>query len=137
MTVFNSIRAALETEIANITGIPSSANRAWENRVFNPTTGTPYVRMTLVPTESRPAVRGPNPQKRYQGLFMVDCFYPLESNLAVVDALADNICAAYTVDDVLTSGSINVRFDYAERGQAVIDHPWYMVPVSIAWYTYN
>lgn len=49
MTTTNDIRAALEAEIANVTGIPSAANRAWENVRFKPTPNTSWVRMTLSP----------------------------------------------------------------------------------------
>lgn len=56
MTVMNDIRAALEQQIANVSGIPSTSNRAWENVRFTPTTNTAWVRMALVPVTSRPAV---------------------------------------------------------------------------------
>lgn len=137
MTTTNDIRAALEAEIANVTGIPSAANRAWENVRFKPTPNTSWVRMTLSPTGSRPAVRGPNPQLRYDGLFLVDVFVPEANGPAAADTLADNIRNSFTVDDVLTSGSTSVRFNYSERGQGFSDSPWYVVPVSISWYTYQ
>lgn len=134
MTVFNDIRTALETEIASITGIPAS--RAWENVVFRPVTGTPFVRMTLAPSASRPAVRGPSPQIRHDGLFLVDVVYPINEATASADTLADNIRAAYTVDDTFTSGSTTVRINYAERGPGFIDGNWYRVPVTISWFSY-
>lgn len=137
MTAHADIRAALESEIANVTGIPSASNRSWENVFFEPTTGTAWVRMTLNPTESRPAVRGSNPQLRYQGLFIVDCFLPEGNGPNAADTLADNIRNSYTVDDVLTSGSTNVRFEWSERDQAVLESPWYRVQVRIAWYSYR
>lgn len=137
MTVMQNIRAALEQQIANVSGIPSTSNRAWENVRFTPTTNSAWVRMALVPTTSRPAVRGPNPQIRHDGVFLVTAHLPEGSGPAAADALADAIRAAFTVDTGLTSGGVTVRFNYAERGVAVLDAPWYIVTVSISWYTFT
>lgn len=136
MTVMNSIRAALEQQIANVSGIPSSANRAFENVRFTPTTNTAWVRMALVPVTSRPSVRGPSPQIRYDGSFLVTAHLPEGGGPAAADALADAIRAAFSVDTGLTSGGINVRFNYSERGVAVLDTPWYIVTTTAAWYAY-
>ena len=92
--------------------------------------------MTLIPVTSRPAVRGSNPQIRHDGLFQVDVFVPENQGAGAAEILADAVRAAYTVDDVLTQNSVNVRFEYAERGQGILDTPWFQVPVTIAWYAY-
>lgn len=137
MTVMQDIRAALEQQIANVSGIPSSSNRAWENVKFVPTTGTSWVRMALVPVTSRPAVMGPSPQIRHDGSFLVTAHLPEGTGPAGADALADAIRAAFSVDTGLTSGGTTVRFRYAERSVAVLDTPWYIVTVSISWYSYS
>lgn len=137
MTIMQNIRAALEQQIATVSGIPSTANRAWENVKFVPTTGTSWVKMALVPVTSRPAVVGPAPQIRHDGSFLVTLHLPEGTGSAGADALADAVRAAFTVDTGLTSGGTTVRFRYAERSVAVLDTPWYIVTVSISWYTYS
>lgn len=137
MTVTADIRAALEGQIANVTGIPSSANRAWENVEFTPDTGTSWVRMTLAPGEQRPAVRGPSPQILHEGIFLVDVFVPTGNGPNAAEALADAIRDQFTVDDVYTSNGANVRFRWSERGQGIVDEPWYLVPVTVSWYSYR
>lgn len=137
MTVTQSIRAALEQQIANVSGIPSSANRAWENVRFIPTTGTAWVRMALIPTTARPATRGPSPQIRRDGQFLVTAHLPEGDGPAAADALADAIASAFTTDTDLTSGGVLVRFNYAERGSAILDTPWYIVTVVVSWYTFT
>jgi len=82
-------------------------------------------------------VRGPNPQIRHDGSFLVTAHLPEGAGPAAADALADAIRAAFTVDTGLTSGAVTVRFNYSERGIAVLDTPWYIVTVSISWYTYT
>jgi hypothetical protein len=82
-------------------------------------------------------VRGPSPQIRHDGSFLVTAHLPEGAGPAAADALADAIRAAFTVVTGLTSGGVTVRFNYAERGVAVLDTPWYIVTVSIAWYAYT
>lgn len=137
MTTFNNIRAALESEIANVTNIPSASNRAWENVSFSPNTGTTWVRMTLIPGEQRPAHLGTNPQIRYQGLFRIDIFVPEGDGAASADALADNIRDHFNVTDDFSSGGDTVRIRYSERGQGRSDPPWYTVPVTVSWYIFT
>lgn len=137
MSVMSDIRAALESEIANVTGIPSAQYRAWENVKFKPDENQTWVRMQISPLSQRPAVRGPDPQLRHDGLFLVDVFVPDKIGPNSADVLADAIRDHFTVDDVYTSNTVNVRFRYSERRAGIQDGPWYMVPVTIAWYTYH
>lgn len=136
MTTYNDIRAALEAEIANVSGVPAAAQRCWENVRFEPTVGTAWVRMTLLPGETRPATMGANPQIRYNGLFQVDIFRPEGEGPGTAEALADAVRDRFNVETTLTSGSITVRFNWSEKRAAIPDSPWYQVPVLISWYTY-
>lgn len=137
MSATTEIRRALEAQIANVSGIPSAGNRAWENVRFEPTPGTAWVRMRLITQESRPAVRGANPSLLYQGLFLVDVFVPEGNGPNAADVLADAIRDEFTVDDAYTVGSTTVRFRWSERAEGISDSPWYQVPVTISWYTYR
>lgn len=136
MSAFNDIRQALEIQIASVTGIPDASHRAWENVRFTPVTGEAWVRMRLQPTSRRAAARGDQAQDRFQGLFIVDVFQPLDKGPSIADTLADAICDAYNTQITLTRNTTTVRFDYSERSAGIPDAPWYMVPVFIAWYTY-
>ena len=113
MTAFTDIRAALESEIASISGVPD--DRAWENVRFEPTTGSNWLRMSLFPTMTRAAVAGSNPQLRYQGIFT----------------------AKFSPGDIFTSGSTNVRISYSERQSGRSDGGWYFVPVTVGWFSYR
>jgi len=137
MTAMTDIRSALEQQVITVSGFPNSSNRAWENVRFEPTEGTTWARMNIIPSAMRPAVRGASPQLLYEGLFLVDIFAPEGNGANGADTLADAVRAAFTVDDVLTVNSTNVRFRYSERGQGLVDSPWYQVPVSVAWYSYR
>jgi hypothetical protein len=132
-SIYDDIRAALETKLSAISGVPSIG---WENLQFSPTTGQPYVKPRLLPTRREPAVRGINPQMYYQGVFRVECYVPEGNGPAAGDDLADKIIDAFeAATDVSYSGTI-VSIRYAERESAEIDGPFYMIPVNIGWYIY-
>ena len=133
-SIYDEIRAALEVKLDSITDIPSIG---WENLQFSPTTGQPYLKPRLIPTRREPAVRGLNPQMFYQGIFRIECYVPKGSGPAAGDDLADKIMEAFeATTDVSQAGTI-VSIRYAEREQAEIDGPFYVIPVNIGWYIYK
>jgi hypothetical protein len=133
-SIYDDIRSALEVKLASITDVPSIG---WENLQFSPTTGQPYLKPRLIPTRREPAVRGVDPQMYYQGLFRIECYVPEGSGPSAGDDLADKIIEAFeATTDVSQAGTI-VSIRYAEREQADIDGPFYMIPVNIGWYIYR
>lgn len=138
-SIYDDIRSALEVRLSNVVGIPEIA---YENVAYSPTTGTPFIKPQLVPVARRPAVRGINPQKRYDGLFRVYCYSPEGSGPAVADNIADLVIEAFdaTTDISFTNSSSEttiVSIDYAERNEGRPLDSWYQVVVDIGWYTYT
>lgn len=138
-SIYDDIRAALEVKLSDVSGIPDIA---YENVSYSPTTGTPFVQPRLIPVSRRPAVRGINPQNRYDGVFRVFCYAPEGNGPSVADDLADKVIDAFdaTTDISFTNGSdetIIVSVDYAERDNGFVDSPWYYVAVNIGWYIYS
>jgi hypothetical protein len=138
-SIQNDIRAALESHLAGTSGLPSIS---YENVAFEPTTGTSFLKVQYLPTVTRPAVRGLNPQLRYQGVFSVTVFAPEGQGPATADDYANKVIDAFaaTTDISFTNGdaeTIIVSIDYAERQQGMIDSPWYFVPINIGWYIYK
>jgi len=138
-SIHNDIRAALETHISTTADLPTVA---YENVVFEPTTGTSFIRVQYLPTVTRPAVRGLNPQLRYQGVFAVTVFTPEGNGPSTADDYVNKVINAFqaTTDISFTnpqSQTIKVSIDYAERQQGLIDSPWYYVPINIGWYIYK
>ncbi len=128
------IRAALETHLSSISGLPDIA---YENVPYEPTTGQSFIRVAYMPVTRRPAVRGLNPQQRYDGIFAINCYAPEGQGPAAADTLAKNVMEAFEATTKLTSGGLTVFIDYAERQQGLTDSPWFLVPVSVGWYAYN
>ena len=138
-SIHNDIRAALETHISTTANLPTIA---YENVAFEPTTGTSFVKVQYLPTITQPAVRGLNPQLRYQGIFAVTVFTPEGNGPSTADDYVNKVINAFqaTTDISFTnaqSQTIKVSIDYAERRQGLIDSPWYYVPINIGWYIYK
>jgi len=159
-SIYDDIRAALETTLASIPNIPTIA---WENVTFNPTTGTSFVKARFAPTVREPAVRGLNPQMYYQGVFVVDVYCPEGTGPSVADGVANSIIETLdattsiyyepSTDSILTEsgaflitesggkvlldGVIQVSIRYAERELGTQEGAFYRIPVVISWYIYN
>ena len=138
-SIHNDIRAALETHISTTANLPDIA---YENVAFEPTTGTSFIRVQYLSTLNRPAVRGLNPQLRYQGVFAVTVFTPEGNGPSTADDYVNKVIDAFqaTTDISFTnaqSETIKLSIDYAERQQGLIDSPWYYVPINIGWYIYK
>jgi len=131
--IYNDIRAALEVHLSQITGIPEIAS---ENVSYSPTTGTPFVQPKLIPVSRRSAVRGLNPQQRYDGVFRVFCYVPEGNGPAAADNLANLVIDAFDAATDVTLGDTVVSIDYAERDHGFVDSPWYYVSVNIGYYIY-
>ena len=132
------IRAALETHLSNISGLPDIA---YENVPYEPTTGQSFLRVSYIPTLRRPAVRGLNPQQEYRGILAINVYAPEGSGPAACEEIVEKLLEGFeaTTDITYNDGSDNytVCIDYAERDIGFTDAPWYLIPVNIGWYIYN
>lgn len=138
MTIYNNIRAALESRLANTADLPDIA---YENVTFSPTTNTSFLKVVFIPVSRRASVRGANPQQRYEGVFRVFCYTPEGSGPAAADNLANKVMQAFdaTTDISFTPSGGNeiiVSVDYSERDNGFVESPWYYVSVNIGWYIY-
>ena len=134
MSIYDDIRAVLEVNLSNISGLPSVA---WENVSFNPQTQSPYIRPRLVPTIRKPAVRGLTPQMYYQGYFLVECYTPENQGPSAADDLADLIMTNLEATTDISHNGLTLCLRYAERDLGTQEGAHYMVPVRIGWYLYQ
>lgn len=132
--IYKDIRSALESQLSQITDVPSIS---YENVPFNPTTGQNYLEVKLIPVTRRPAVRGSNPQQRYDGVFSINCYVPEGEGPSEADTLAKNVMDAFEATTTLTYNGNTVYIDYVDRQQGIRDEPFFFVPVEVAWYAYK
>lgn len=135
MTIMNDIREALETKLAGGAGLPTAIYYPGVGN--DPDPETDHLRVQLLPTSRRPAVRGGTPQHRYQGLFVVTvCTRSREGSGAALD-YADTLLALFNGSTDVVGTSVTVSIDYSEASAPYMEEPFYCVPVNVAWYIYS
>ena len=134
MTIINDIRACLDTHLTNTVGIPTIAR---QNVPFEPTTGTSFVKADMIPTSRRPAVRGLNPQQRYDGLYSILICTPEGLGPGAGYDIADLLLARFNATTDISNAGLIISVDYSEVRTSFLDSPFYCTPVTIAWYVYN
>ena len=134
MTIINDIRACLDTHLSGTAGIPTIAR---QNVPFEPTTGTSFVKADMIPTSRRAAVRGLNPQQRYDGLYSLLICTPEGLGPGAGYDIADLLLARFNAATDISFSGLIISVDYSEVRTSFLDSPFYCTPVTIAWYVYN
>lgn len=132
--IIGEIRQALENRLATTPSVPDIA---WENLSFEPTTDTSFIKPSFRVTSRRPAVRGINPQHRYQGLFSMLVYCPENEGPGVGQAIASDLIDRFDSTTDISFGGIIVSIDYTEQAAQYSQPPWYITPVNVAWYIYS
>jgi hypothetical protein len=134
MSIINDIRACLDTHLAGTVGLPAVAH---QNVPYEPTTGTTFVKVDMVPTSRRPAVRGLNPQQRYDGLYSILICTPENLGPGAGYDIADLLLERFNATTDISFNGLIISVDYSEVRTSFLDSPFYCTPVTIAWYVYN
>lgn len=132
--IYDKIRVALERYLSLTSTLPDVA---WPNVDYTPTTGTPFIKVQFQPTSRRPSVKGPTPRHRYQGLLTLLCYQPEGQGSGASDDLANLLVDRFnSTVDIIYDG-VAVRVEYSEVQSSYINSPWYVTPVTIAWFSYD
>lgn len=134
MTIINDIRACLDTHLSGTVGIPTIAR---QNVPFEPTTGTSFVKADMIPTSRRPAVRGLNPQQRYDGLYSLLICTPEGLGPGAGYDIADLLLARFEATTDISNAGLTISVDYSEVRTSFLDSPFYCTPITVAWYCYD
>lgn len=134
MTIINDIRACLDNHLSGTSSIPAIA---YQNVPYSPTTGTSFVKADMIPTSRRPAVRGLNPQMRYEGLYNLLICTPEGKGPGAGYDVADTLLARFDATTDITYNGYTVSIDYAEVRTSYLDSPFYCTPIVVAWYIYG
>lgn len=133
MSATGAIQAALETRLATTPGILPIV---FENTQYAPTPGVPYIATQFIPTIRRAAVMGPNPQKRYTGLFIIDVCYPELKGSGPARTMADLLMERFDAADRIAGVDVTITIEYSEREQGFKRPPFYCIPVRVGWRCY-
>ena len=107
---------------------------AWEGESFEPPDpARGWVRETLKPQESSLVTLGPSGRIITSGIYLVDCFTPLNDGTAASDALVSSVLAVFPPALKLTDAWRIVRILGTSRAGAMPSAEWLMVPVTVRW----
>lgn len=134
MTVFADISAALDARLNAMAGLPPVA---WENTGYEPTTGTLFLRPTLLPADTAGATLSDTGTDEHIGVYQVDVFAPLGEGKAEAVAMADSIAEQFKPVTELTYNSRLVRCVAVSRGVGSRDDSWYQIPVTVSYLSYT
>lgn len=135
------IRAALEAQLATVSGIPDATRRIAENsRGEIKSDGRIWLtsRLSFLPERvlTKPHNGG---LKRREGFWTLLVRCPLQTGTTAADDLVQAIADAFPSGLTLTNGSTDVHCDGADRGSGGrdIDEGRYTVPVTIRWHVHT
>ena len=134
MTIINDIRACLDTHLSGTVGITAIAH---QNVPYERTNGTPFVKADLIPTSRRPAVRGLNPQQRYDGIYSLLICTPEGLGPGAGYDIADLLLSRFDATTDISNNGLIISVDYSEVRTSFLDSPFYCTPITVAWYCYS
>src|SRR6056297_118710 len=134
MSATDSIWAALDTHLANTSGLPDIV---YENApTDDPSQGSSFLEVAFIPTSRRPVVIGADPQKRYQGIYEVRVCTPRHIGTAAARALAATIEERFDGHARISGVDVTVNIEYSETRQGFNRDPFYCIPVLIGWFSH-
>ena len=134
MTIINDIRQALDAKLAGASGLPAIA---FQNVGYEQVPATPHIRVQFIPTSRRPANRGPNPQHRHQGLYILTVCTEMDKGAGAALDYVDALLSLFNGSTDAVGTSVNVSIDYSEMQESYMDDPFYCAPVQVSWYAYE
>ena len=133
-TPFTVIQKMLDDHLNTLDGLPTVQ---LENKRLKTVTNQPFVRATLMPTQTEIAALGVFGYDRAGGMYQVDCYYPIDDGATPCSTMADNIIAHFNKGLVLTSGEYMLQVDITFRETARALQNFYNIPVIVTWHSYK
>lgn len=133
MINYDDIRATLDSHLAAL----QTDNVAWENSEYVPTEGVGYLRPFLLPMQPAQATVGTNGVDRIAGIYQVDVCEPKDQGSGGVLRKVDSIIAQFARGSDISSNGVTLTVQRSWPGPALSRDAFYVVPVSIYWYTYG
>lgn len=134
MSAMPAIWAALDGHLANTANLP---DLVFENApVFDPVQGSTYVSVEFLPTRTRPVVIGPDPQKRYQGIYEMTVGVPRKRGPGQARDLAALLEERFAAHTAIAGVDVFVSLEYTETKGSFDRGDFYCIPVQVGWYAF-
>lgn len=130
MTISVAVRGALQSNLDNVSGLPSSV--AYEGVEFDPSPGTAFARVSVINTTKTPDM--PGATAYHEGIFQIDLYYPHGFGTNAIEQASDAVRAAYGAGTVLFNSGVAVTLYRTEsRGPAIKEADWIRQITDVYW----
>jgi len=133
MIDYNDARAALDARLEAY----QSTNVAFENTKYTPKEGVGYLRTFLLPAEPSQATVGANGLDRVAGIYQIDVAEPKDGGNGALLRKVDEVVAQFARGLSVTSNAVTLTIQRSWPGPAIARDSFYVIPVSVSWYTYG
>lgn len=125
---YAAVRSALRTKLLGYPGLPEVA---FEGRIYERVTGTPYLRETMKPANSQRINLDSEALVRHTGLYLLDLFIPPTGVLSEEDSLADGLVEHFWPGLQVSSNGVAVIIRKSVRGGTLPGTDWRQIPITI------
>lgn len=130
MSAFSDIQSALDNHLNGMSSLPPVA---WENRAFEPTQGTLYVRQTNLQGDTIQATLGESGEDETVGVYQIDIFSPQGEGKKEGIDMSDAIANRFKRGTVMTYNGVNVTVRSVSRGASINSDGWFQIPITIVY----
>lgn len=132
------ISSALSARLSAFTPIMPIA---WENTIFKPVVGTPWLKPSLLIGSQRPVTLGTKRITRHSGIYQIDVVFPAASEAAQgagnLNRRVDELLAWFPPGLVLAPTTVRLTVEYAESNRASEQPDWFSASLSIGWFAHT
>lgn len=130
---YKEIQQELDGQLTSITGLPEVV---LENTRFKAMSKTPFIRSTLLPSQSTVETIGTTGYNKVYGLYQIDIFYPLDGGYEEINDDADTIISNFTkgTSFAITNGTLRINISWRNSGRKLEN--FYNIPVLVSWECY-
>lgn len=132
-TLYDDIRAALDSVLVGATGLPALVFPGDEE----PRQDTPYVRVNFAPGLSEPTTLGSNPDIRTSGIYDLLVCHRRSLGSGVGLRSASKLVSLFPAHSVVERGSTRLIIQSSGVGRPYPDEPFYCTPVRVNWYIHH
>lgn len=130
---YKEIQQALDGQLTSILGLPEIV---LENTRFKANSKTPFIRSTLLPSQSSVETIGTTGYNKVFGLYQIDIFYPLDGGYEEINDNADEIISNFQKGTSFTITNSTLRINISWRNSGRKLENFYNVPVLVSWECY-
>jgi hypothetical protein len=126
-TKYAKLHGALDKTLNQLTDL----DIVWENTEYSPEINSPFLRTWLTPSPTINSTLGPDGFSEYNGIYQIDCIYPVGTGWGSTGIKIDTICSLFKRGTLVTYNDVTVRIWGSYPGPAFIDGDWYRIPISV------